>query len=127
MELRPRETVILAEHYEPMVAWYRDVLCFRVVRKFEGAIRFANLETTTGIRIGIAPASESGVEPGDRARATVIPQVEVDDVRALLARVEHGGGSVPMPAAFDERDGFWFGAFADPEGNRFWVVDPNCP
>jgi len=125
--LRPREIVILAEEYEALVAWYVEVLGFRITKRFANRYRYCNLETDSGIRIGIAPAAESGVTPGDRSRNTVLLQVEVADVEAFLEYVESKGASIAFGPSYDEASGFWFGAFADPEGNPIWVVDENCP
>jgi predicted enzyme related to lactoylglutathione lyase len=126
-KLNPRETVILADDFDTLVAWYRDVLGFRVSKLFEDGLHYANLETASGIRIGIGVAGEMQVEPGDRATNTVLLQFEVDDVAALLTHVAASGGLVQHGPAFNEADGFWFGAFSDPEGNPCWVVDAACP
>ena len=126
-EIRPRETVILAEDFPAMVAWYRDVLGLRVTKLLEEHFRYANLETPTGVRIGITPAEQMGVRPGDRASATVVLQLEVDDLRAFFAEIEKAGATITGPPAYDKDPGFWYGGFADPEGNRFWVVDKDCP
>ena len=127
IELRPREPVVLAEDFHGLVAWYRDVLGFRVRRVFEDGLHYANLETAAGIELGIGLASEVQTEPGDRAAATVILQFEAEDVQALLEHIDANGGSVTFGPSFNAEDGFWFGAFADPEGNRSWVVDGACP
>ena len=58
---------------------------------------------------------------------TVVLQFEVDDVRELFAHLEQTGASINNEPTFNKQDGFWFGAFADPEGNPYWVVDKNCP
>lgn len=126
-EIRARETVILAGDYEALVAWYRDVLGFAATRRFDGDYNYCNLASGGGVRIGIAPAAEMQVEPGDRARNTVILQIEVDDVRALFEQLTSGGGVITSGPSYDKNDGFWFGSFADPEGNPVWVVDKNCP
>jgi predicted enzyme related to lactoylglutathione lyase len=125
-KLNPRETVILADDFDTLVAWYRDVLGFRVSKLFEDGPHYANLETVSGIRIGIGVAGEMQVEPGDRATNTVLMQFEVDDVASLLSHVAACGGRVEHGPTFSEADGFWFGAFADPEGNPCWVVDAAC-
>ncbi len=127
IELRPRESVILAVDFPALYVWYRDVLGFRVTRLFEGEYHYANLETSTGIQVGIGDAKEMGVEPGDRKAAAVILQLEVDDVAALFEWVKTHGGSVSFGPSFDAAGKFWFGAFLDPEGNAWWVVDANCP
>lgn len=127
VQIRPRESVIHAVDFSALVAWYRDVLGFTVVKLFDDDFHFCNLETLSGIRIGIASAKEMGLEPADRSKNTVILQFEVDDVKQFLEHVEQGGGSVPYAPMFNKKDNFWFGGFADPEGNPFWVVDKNCP
>ncbi len=127
VKLSRREVVILAEHYDAMVAWYVDVLGFRITKQFADGYRYCNLETESGIRIGIAPASEVGVTPGDRANNTVLLQVGVPDVRAFFDRLQEAGGTVTFGPSFDESGQFWYGGFADLEGNPIWVVNENCP
>ncbi|NNE09282.1 MAG: VOC family protein [Gemmatimonadetes bacterium] len=127
IELRPRETVILAADFDALVAWYRDVLGFAVTKQFEGEFHYCNLATASGIRIGIGSAEEMGVKPRDRADRTVIMQFEVDDVKSLFEHVERAGGTIVDGPKLDRKDNFWFGSCADPEGNPFWVVDRNCP
>ena len=127
MELRPRETVILAEDYSALVAWYRDVLGFTVVRDFAEEYHYCNLETASGIQIGIGSCKEMGVEPTDRSRNTVVLQFEVDHVEEFFAHLKVNGGAITFGPSFDEKGGFWYGGFSDPEGNPCWVVDKNCP
>ena len=40
MDLRPRETVVLASDYEALVAWYRDALGFEVTQSYEGQYHY---------------------------------------------------------------------------------------
>ena len=127
IEISPRETVILASDYDSLVAWYRDVLGFEVVQRFEEGYHYCNLETPSGIRIGIGSAGEMGVEPIDRSRNTVLLQVQVESVQEFFEHLQKQGGSVTFGPMFEEKAGFWFGGFADPEGNPCWVVDANCP
>lgn len=125
-EIRPREVVILAADPPALVAWYRDTLGFEVTRAFE-ELQYTNLATASGLKIGIGSASGMGIAPGDRSQNTVVLQVEVDDVRAFLARVGEEGGAVTFGPNHEPNDDFWFGAFTDPEGNPVWVVDGKCP
>ena len=127
MEIRPRETVILAADYEALVAWYRDVLGFKVVQQFEEGYHYAYMETSSGIKIGIGSAEEMGVVPVDRSKNTVILQVEVDDVQHFFTHLEEKGGTATFGPSLDDKGKFWYGGFADPEGNPCWVVDKNCP
>ena len=69
MRLVQRETVILAENYDALVDWYVQVLGFRETKRFENGYRYCNLESEGGVHIGIAPAKEMGVVPGDGADA----------------------------------------------------------
>ena len=127
VKLTPREMVVLVDDFDATVSWYVDVLGFRVTARFTEEYRYANLETESGIRIGIAPAAEMGVEPTDRANNNVILQMGTPDVKALLCRVQENGGVILFGPSFDQGGGFWYGAFADLEGNPIWVVDENCP
>jgi predicted enzyme related to lactoylglutathione lyase len=127
IELRPRETVLLAEDFHAQVAWYRDVLGFEVVKLFDDAFHFANLESATGIKLGIGSRGEMGVEEGDPATNRVVLQFEVDDLRAFFEYLEQVGARITGGPSFDSGGGFWFGSFADPEGNSCWVVDKDCP
>ncbi len=126
-KLKPREIVILAEDYDALVSWHVDVLGFRIVKQFSDGYRYANLETESGIRVGIAPAKEVGVTPSDRVNNTVLLQIEVADVRTFFEYLQEEGGAVTFGPSFDQAGGFWYGGIADPEGNPIWVVDENCP
>jgi predicted enzyme related to lactoylglutathione lyase len=119
--IRPRETVILARDFERLVTWYQTALDFRVLRRFD-ELPYANLETAGGVAIGI------GAAPPDTPStdATVIAQIETDDVGVLLQRVLSAGGMIQGPER-DAGGGFSFGSFRDPEGNNWWVVDAACP
>ena len=127
IEIRPRETVILASDFAMLVAWYRDVLGFTVTNLFDEDFHYCNLETSSGIKLGIGDMREMGVEPIDHSRNTVVLQFEVDDVHELFAQLQEAGATITNGPSFDKKGEFWFGAFADPEGNPCWVVDKNCP
>jgi len=127
IEVHPRETVILATDFSAMVAWFRDVLGFKITKLYEEEFHYCNLETSTGIKIGIATAAEMGVTPVDRGKNTVVLQFQVANVKDFLTHVAKNGGSVSFGPTFDKNDSFWYGGFADPEGNPCWVVDENCP
>ena len=127
MDIRTREPVVLAADFDSLVEWYRDVLELKITKRFDDGFHYCNLESGSGVRIGIGTAGEMGVEPAARSRNTVVLQFEVEDVKAFLQHVESGGGRVTGGPSFDRDGGFWFGSFADPEGNPFWVVDRNCP
>ena len=127
MQLRPRESVILVEDFDAMVLWYQNTLGFTVKRRFDEGFHYCNLENDAGIKFGIALASEMQVSPKDRSQNSVVLQFEVEDVQAFFEHITKHGGSVTGKASYNEEDEFWFGSFADPQGNSFWVVDGNCP
>ena len=127
IEIRPRETVILADDFEALVAWYRDVLGFGVTALFEDDYHYCCMATPSGIKIGIGSAAEMEVTPTDRSVNTVILQFEVDDLAEFFAQLKAAGGIVTFGPSFEKKGGFWFGGFSDPEGNPCWVVDKNCP
>ena len=127
MKLAPRETVIMAEDYDKVVAWYRDVLGMKVVAEHTDGYHYTNLENDAGLKIGIAVASEMEVQPGDRTKNTVILQFAVPDVKALFEHLTSNGIKTTFGPSFAEKGQFWYGAFPDVEGNPCWVVDENCP
>ena len=127
MQLYPREIVILAKDFSALVNWYRDVLGFDVQKLVDEDYHYCNLDTRTGIRIGIADADEMGVTPSDRGANTVVLQIAVENVEAFFRHVDQNGGSVASGPAYDKKGDFWFGGIKDPEGNPMWVVDLNCP
>jgi hypothetical protein len=51
----------------------------------------------------------------------------VEDVKAFFEHVKAKNGTVTFGPSYEEKNGFWFGGVADPEGNPIWVVDVNCP
>ena len=127
MKLEARESVIFAEDFHAMVEWYQAVLGFKVTRLFAEDYHYCNLESETGVQIGIAPANEVGVQPGDRHNNTVVLQFQVSDVASFLEHLRAHGGKIAFGPSYDEKGQFWYGGFHDLEGNPFWVVDENCP
>ncbi|MEM7168451.1 MAG: VOC family protein [Planctomycetota bacterium] len=127
MEVRPRETVILAADFDALVRWYQEALGFAVTQRIEDGFHYCHMQTDSGIRIGIAAAQEMGVKSVDRANNSVVLQLEVDDLREFFTQVQQRGAAITGGPNFNQADSFWFGAIADPEGNPIWVVDQNCP
>ena len=122
----PREPVIMADDFTAMVAWYRDVLGMTVTYLVEDDYHYANLETVSGVKIGIADAKEMGVTPGDRRHNTVVLQIDVPNVQAFFDHIAANSGTPTFGPSFDEKGQFWYGGFTDLEGNPIWVVDENC-
>ncbi|MEE2972433.1 MAG: VOC family protein [Planctomycetota bacterium] len=118
--LRAREMVVLARDHDLLVRWYVETLGFQVVNSYQ-ELPYANLESgEVRLGIGSAPPAAAAID------GTVVPQIETDDVSSLLRRVHAHGGSIDGPHR-DHVRGFDFGAFRDPEGNAWWVVDADCP
>jgi len=42
-QLKPRETVLLAENFNEMIQWYKSVLGFHVTNLFEDDYHYCNL------------------------------------------------------------------------------------
>ena len=122
----PREPVIMAEDFSAMVAWYRNVLKMAVTYLVEDDYHYANLETESGVKIGIADAKEMGVVPGDRRHNTVVLQIDVPNVQTFFDHIAKNSGTPTFGPSFDEKGQFWYGGFNDLEGNPIWVVDENC-
>ena len=123
MRLQLMNTVVLAEDYDRMRAWYRDALGLDLAHESTEHYHYAELVRDGRFVVGIASAAEMNVVPGERAGATVLGQLNVDDLRGFIALVESRGGSVPFGPSFDKHGSFWYGSFADPEGNIWWVVE----
>ena len=126
MRLALMNAVILAEDYERMRDWYIDALELTLDGEWTEKYHYAELVRDGRFVVGIASAKEMGVEPvpkDARKHAAVVPQFNVDDCRAFLARIEAKGGEVPFGPTFEKDEGFWYGGFADPEGNPSWVVE----
>ncbi len=124
--VRPRELVILAEDRKALVKWYIERLGFEVVAHHEKEA-YSNLETKSGVQIGIGSLSAMEIEAASPRTNAVIMQIEVEDVPGFFADLKASGDTIVFGPDESKADGYWYGAIADPEGNQIWVVDPNCP
>jgi len=127
VKIFPRETVILADDTHKLVDWYINILGFKETARYEDNLFYSNLETESGIIIGIADIKELDVKKPNRQKNTVILQIEVEDVKTFLAYIKEQEGTVVYGPSFDEKGNYWCGSFRDIEGNEIWVVDTNCP
>lgn len=127
MKVKPRESILLVENFDSQITWYCDILNFHIVKNYFEQYHYCVLENEAGIKLAIGLASDMGVTLQARERNSVILQFEAEDVRVFLAFIEENNGKIIAPAIHNEEDDFWFGSFADPEGNTHWVVDGNCP
>ena len=122
MKYELMNAVILAEDYEKLKAWYMEALDLELKQEWTEKFHYAELVKDGRFVVGIGLAKEMGVTPGDRKAATVYPQFNTDDTKALLAQVKERGGEVPFGPSYDEGLDLWYGGFADIEGNQCWVV-----
>jgi len=127
MKLYPRESVIFADDFHALIAWYQNVLGFKQTYLVEDEYHYCTLENENGICLGIASATEMDIIPDNRKNNTVVLQFQVTDVPDFFDHLKERGGTVTFGPSFDKKGGFWFGGFQDLEGNPFWVVDENCP
>ena len=125
--LKPRESVILAEDFQAMVDWYQRVLHFKIVQMHSEDYQYCNLENESGIQIGIAAASQMGVVPEDRRKNTVLLQVAVADVPGFFEYLSNENVQIGFGPSFERKGEYWYGELRDLEGNAIWVVDENCP
>ena len=122
----PREPVIMAENWNAMVEWYERVLGFKQTYRVEDEYHYCNLETESGVKIGIADAQEMNVTIRQRSSNTVLLQFDVPDVKEFFEHIKTNGGTAVFGPSFDEVGKFWFGGIEDLEGNPIWIVDENC-
>jgi len=127
MKIKSREPVILAENFEQLVGWYKDVFDCSIIQLTDKNYHYCILENAFGIRLGIADAKEMGITPENRGNNTFLPQIEVDDVKDFFEEIVRRKGNITFGPSYDAEDGFWYGALSDLEGNPIWVVDKNCP
>lgn len=122
MKLRLLNAVLLAEDYARLRDWWIAALGLELKQEWTADYHYAELAFDGRFVVGIADAEEMGCVPHQPRRNTAVPQLQVDDVAAVLRRVKAHGGDVPFGPSFDAKESFWFGGFADIEGNHVWVV-----
>jgi predicted enzyme related to lactoylglutathione lyase len=123
VKLELMNAVVMAEDYERLRDWYVEALDLTLESEWTENYHYAELVKDGRLVVGIASAEEMNVTPRDRKSATVVAQLNVEDVKAFLARVREHGADVPFGPSHDEDGDFWFGGFADIEGNPVWVVE----
>jgi len=127
IKILPRETVLLAKNHQLLINWYINNLNFKIINN-NSDIKYCNLETDSGIKIGIADMEQMGNENySKRIMNTVILQICTNDLKKLFKRIKNNGDSVLFGPSYDEGDKYWYGSITDIEGNEIWVVDENCP
>ena len=122
MKLRLLNAVIMAEDYEKLRDWWIEVVGLELRQEWSEDYHYAELVHDGKFVVGIASASEMKCDPPTPRANAVVAQLQVGDVKAFLAQIKERGGDVPFGPSFDEKEKFWFGGFADGEGNPVWVV-----
>jgi uncharacterized protein len=105
------------DFYEAVVGW-------KIEREASGAMDYLMIEASEGLVGGLLPLTEEMT--GGGARPCWIGYILVDDVDAMVASVEHGGGTTHMPATTMDGVGR-IAMVADPQGAVFYVMKPTPP
>ncbi|SVA84492.1 uncharacterized protein METZ01_LOCUS137346, partial [marine metagenome] len=84
IKILPRETVLLAKNHQLLINWYINNLNFKIINN-NSDIKYCNLETDSGIKIGIADMEQMGNENySKRIMNTVILQICTNDLKKLF-------------------------------------------
>ena len=126
MNINLLNPMILAENYEELVEWYIKTFDLTVKNKVDEGEECTELERAGELILGIAKANEMGVKPSTPRNNTVIIQFSVSDINELFDRIKETGGRVLFGPSLEEKGGYWYGGFADIEGNQMWVVEKNA-
>lgn len=122
MDARHLCTVVLARDYRRLVAWYRKALDMKPKLVVTEGFDWTEL-ARPGLRIGITPARQMKAKLATPRRNAVILHLVSKDVRGLLRRIKRHGGRVLFGPSRNTDPEYWYGAFADIEGNPVWVID----
>lgn len=122
MKLALLNTVLLAEDYARLRDWWIRAIGLELAKEWSEDFHYAELVHDGRYVVGIADAAEMRAEPRTPRNNAALPQLQTDDVGGLLERVAKHGGTVVHGPARDAREGIWYGAFQDIEGNQVWVV-----
>jgi predicted enzyme related to lactoylglutathione lyase len=123
--LRFLNCVVLAEDYGVVRDWWVAALGLRIHREWP-ELPYCDLAIGDTVVLGVSPMGAMELQPPTPRLNTTFPQFVSDDVEALLARIVEHGGSVVFGPSYAEDGGYWYGAFADIEGNQAWVVSPEA-
>ena len=123
MKLELMNAVIMAEDWVRVRDWWIEALELELDGEWTEHYHYAELKRHGKFVVGIADAVEMKVTPGDRKNAAVVAQFNTDDIKGLFERVKAAGGEIPFGPSWEEHEKFWFGGFADIEGNVCWVVE----
>lgn len=122
MNISLTNTVILAEDYEKLVAWYKKTLELDVTISVSEGYHFTGLGLNGKEVIGIADAKEMDAKPSKPRNNNVFLQLYVLDIKAIFEKAKNNGGEALGPY-FDDKDKFYFGTIKDVEGNAIWIVE----
>ena len=113
---------ILAENFQELAEWYSKT--FELDKGLEVSEDYHSSELTKNGKfvIAFADTKEMGVKPLTPRNNTVVAQFAVSDAKECLERVAANGGKVLFGPSYDETGKFYYGGFADIEGNQIWIV-----
>lgn len=123
--LRFLNCVILAEDYEAVRDWWVTALGLEIHKEWP-ELPYADLAIEGTVVLGVSPMGAMELDPPSPRTNTTFPQFVTDDVEGLLARVVEHGGRIVFGPDHAQDGGYWYGAFADIEGNSAWVVSPEA-
>ena len=115
--------VILAENYQELVGWYKNVLSLDTLLEEKGEYHYTELGFEKKVILGITPASEVKHTPAVPRNNSSLLQIEVSDIEALFNDIRTNKGKILFGPSTEVKYGFRYGGFADIEGNEVWVVE----
>jgi predicted enzyme related to lactoylglutathione lyase len=121
MQTKLLNAVVLAENYEAIVEWYRNVFELEIISEINEDYRYTELGAAGKLVVGIALAEEMKLKPTSPRNNAVIVQVAVSDIHICFKRVEDTGGETLFGPSVEGE--LVYGGIADPEGNQVWVVE----
>lgn len=116
-------TVILAENYNELVEWYKNVLELDIKFQDNEEYHYTDLAQNGKLVVGIGKAEKMEHVPNKPKNNSVIMQISVSNIYELFDKVKKNKGKILNGPSRDKNYGFLFGAFEDIEGNQVWVIE----
>jgi predicted enzyme related to lactoylglutathione lyase len=121
MKVNLSNVVVLANDYQLLIKWYRDVFELDKMYDVSDEYHYTELGQNGNIIFGIARADEMGKKPVAEHNNFSYAQVAVGDIKLLMSNTEKAGGKVLFGPS--EEENFYYGGISDPEGNEIWVIE----
>ena len=122
MKLTLLNAVIQAEDYEKVRDWWIEMIDLELKQEWTEKFHYCELAKDGKYVVGIALASEMKAELSTPRNNAVVPQLQVEDAKVFLEELKEKGATVLFGPAHDADEDFWYGAFADVEGNQVWAI-----